>query len=385
MNTVEAVIHLALIIAMLVLLVGGLLAILMLWYLKGRDPHTGLVADILSIPPDDLSPGAVGTLLDEHADHHDVVATLLGLGRNGAVSITEAQEQGARASDYVITLLHPDRISSRVEHDLLRVIFGPDPQPLNEVRLSTVRPRFVDAEPRIRDALYVELVERGLFDRSPAATRRRWRRISWTGLIGSTGVGVLLTVLTDAFALLPMAAAIVVWGVMIRVSRHLPRKTDAGADAAAKWRAFKRYLESIEKHENLAEATALFDRYLAYAAAFRIDRGWVKAFAEAGARSPGWYRGAAEAGEIGDVLDTAALGVDVARAAQMIGHLGGFSGTIPDISAPGMPNMPDMPDVDLQGASDALGGSLQAASDGFSGLLNVAGSIFDAIDFDIDA
>jgi hypothetical protein len=385
MNTVEAIVHLVLIIAMLVLLVGGLLSILMLWYLKGRDPHTGLVADILPTPPDDLSPGAVGTLLDEHADHHDVVATLLGLGRNGAVSITEAHEKGARASDYIVTLLHPDRITARVERDMLPVLFGPDPQPMNEVRLSTVRPRFVDAEPRIRDALYAELVERNLFDRSPAATRRRWRRISWAGLIVSIAVGILLTVLTDVFALLPMVAAIIVWGVMIRVSRHLPRKTDTGAEAAAKWRAFKRYLESIEKHENLAEATALFDRYLAYAVAFRIDRGWVKAFADAGARSPRWYRGAAEVGDIGDVFDSAALGVDVARAAQMIGHFGGLSGNMPDISAPGMPNMPDMPDVDLQGASDALGGSLQAVSDGFSGLLNVAGSIFDAIDFDIDA
>ena len=385
MNTAEAILHLVLIVAMLALLVGGLLAILMLWYLKGRDPHTGLMADILPAPPDDLSPGAAGTLLDEHADHRDVVATLLGLGRNGAVSISEAHEKGARASDYVITLLHPTRITSRVERDLLPVLFGPDPQPLNEVRLSTVRPRFVDAEPRIRDALYAELVERGLFDRSPAATRRRWRRISWAGLIVSIAVGVVLTALTDAFALLPMVAAMLVWGVMIRVSRHLPRKTDTGAEAAAKWRAFKRYLESIEKHENLSEATALFDRYLAYAVAFRIDRGWVKAFADAGARSPRWYRGAGDTGTIGDVFDTAALGVDVARAAQMIGHIGGIGGKMPDIPSPGMPGMPDMPDVDLQGASEALGGSLQAVSDGFSGLLNIAGSIFDAIDFDIDA
>ena len=375
METTQAIIRLILIGAMLLLLTGGFVTILIVWYLRGRDPHVGLVADIIPEPPDDLSPGAVGTLVDEHADHHDVVATLIGLGRNGAVTIAEEQAPGARGRDYTVTLLHPDRITSRVERDLLRVLFGPDPQPLNEVRLSKVRAAFVAAEPKVRDDLYAELVEHRYFDRSAADTRRRWRAASWVGLVASIVAGLVLTVFVDPFALLPMAAAIVMWGAMVRMSRHMPRKTAAGAEAAAKWRAFKRYLESIQKHENLTEATQLFDRYLAYAVAFRINRGWVKAFADAGARSPGWFVGA-DAGDLGDL---AGRGLDVAHVAHIFGHLDGVPGNLPDVS------MPDMPNVDVQDVSDALGGSLQAVSDGLGGLLNIAGSIFDAIDFDIDA
>jgi hypothetical protein len=378
METADAIVRLILIGAMLLLLSGGLVAILMLWYLRGRDPHVGLIADIIPAPPDDLSPGAAGTLLDEHADHHDVVATLLGLGRHGAVSIVEESDEGARGRDYTITLLHPDRIGSNVERDLLRVLFGPAPQPLNEVRLSNVRASFVQAEPKIRDDLYAELVARQYFSSSPAATRNRWRRTAWAGMMLSILVGAILSIVVDPIALLTTIAAAIVWGVMIRVSRNMPRKTAAGAEAAAKWRAFKRYLESIDKHEKLDEATALFDRYLAYAVAFGIDRAWVRKFADAGARSPGWFRGA-DAGDVGELGDVAAMGFDVARVAHIFGHLDGGSVDMPDVSAP------DLPDVDLQGASDAVGGSLQAVSDGFGGLLNAAGSIFDAIDFDIDA
>ena len=40
-----------------------------------------------------------------------------------------------------------------------------------------------------------------------------------------------------------------------------------GAEAAAKWRAFKRYLEDIENRSNLAESQGIFEKYLPYATA----------------------------------------------------------------------------------------------------------------------
>ena len=69
--------------------IGGLFAVIGgvgvygLWYGRGRDPHTGLIADFLPKPPDDLPPGAAGTLLDETADQQDIVATLVDLGHRG--------------------------------------------------------------------------------------------------------------------------------------------------------------------------------------------------------------------------------------------------------------------------------------------------------------
>lgn len=380
MDSVEALIKLILIGGMILIFVGGLIAILMVWYVRGRDPQTGLVADILSEPPDDLPPGAAGTLIDEHADHHDVVATLVGLGRAGAVAITQDQSGGTRAADWTITVLHPERVTSRVERDLLSLIFDGRPEPLRERRLRDVRPRFVAAEERIRDDLYRELIEHGYFDTSPVETRKRWRRIALAGIALSVVLGILGMILLDPLALLPMVAAVIMWAVMVRMSRHMPRKTEKGAEAAAKWRAFRRYLQDIEKHRDLGASGEVFDRYLSYAIAFEIDKGWIRKFSEAGARKPAWLGTGGEVGDtMGDVVIIGGGMPDVSGAGELIGGLGRVAG---DVNPPDV-NLPDVGMPDVQGLSDMLGGSLQGASDGLMGLLDAAGSIFDAIDFDI--
>ena len=68
----QAVVHLLLLGLGLALVAVGGTSIYGLWYMRGRDPHTGVVASFLPAPPDDLPPGVVGTLLDEHADQADV-------------------------------------------------------------------------------------------------------------------------------------------------------------------------------------------------------------------------------------------------------------------------------------------------------------------------
>ncbi len=358
---------------MALILVGGLVSVLILWYARGRDPHAGPVASYLSEPPDGLPPGAAGTLLDEHAEHHDVVATMLGLARHGAVEIAEIQEEGHR--DFALILVAPDRVESRLERDLLVVIFGPDPQPLNEVRLSRIRPRFDAAVPQIKQDLYQEMVDRSYFERSPDRTRSRWRRLAWAGIAGSIIGGIILALITDGWALLPAAAGVVVWLVMLRMARRMPRKTRYGAEAAAKWRAFRTYLSDIRKYESLDEATDLFDKYLSYAVAFRLEGQWLRDFQQAGAPVPRWYH---SADDIFTLPHSGGAMWDAMTIGHYAGQLGGAGG---DLNLPGMPSG-GMPDIDMQGASDALSGGLQGASDGFADLLNSAGSIFDSIDLD---
>ena len=66
----------------------------------------------------------------------------------------------------------------------------------------------------------------------------------------------------------------------------MPRKTPAGAEAAAKWRAFRNYLDSIERYEKLDEAQGIFDRYLPYAIAFGLESSWVDKFSRVPTASP---------------------------------------------------------------------------------------------------
>lgn len=159
-----------------------------------------------------------------------------------------------------------------------------------------------------------------------------------------------------------------------------------GAERAAHWAAFKRYLESVAKRDDLAEARDLFDRYLSYAVAFEIEKDWIRSFARVGVERPSWFGGGSLGGEMSD---GGGVLIDTLNTGWLIGHLGGggFGGGGGDINLPdvGMPSggMPSMPDVDIQGMSDVFGGGLEGASSGLGGLLDAAGSAFDGFDFDL--
>lgn len=396
METSQAWLPLFFIVAMLIVGVGGFVAIVILWYTRGRDPAIGVVADIIPEPPDDLPPGAAGTLLDERVHHRDVVATLLGLGRHGAIQIVDrvvdASTPGRRQGhDYLLIAKDPGKVTSRLERRLLQILFGHIPEPGEEVQLRDVKHRFDGQEAEIREDLYREMVDRGYFKRSPSETRRRWRRLGWLGLVLSLVIGLFLTARVDSFAILTTIAAVIIWAVLLRMSTAMPKKTSHGAESAAKWRAFKRYLESIERHGALEEAQGIFDRYLSYAVAFGIDRDWIRKFAQVGASSPGWFQAVGGPGGPGGYGGPGDVLIDTWMTGQMLGHLGGGPGDafggdagVPTMGVPdiGMPDMPGMPDGGLQDAADIFGGGLQDVSEGLGGMLDEAGSVFDGIDFD---
>ncbi|MGC4191242.1 MAG: DUF2207 domain-containing protein [Thermomicrobiales bacterium] len=375
--------HLVFILLMLLVLVGGSVAILLLWWVRGRDPHVGPVASYLAEPPDDLSPGVVGTLVDEHADYHDILASLLGLGRHGAVRITHipVRKRGG-GNDYEIAMVDPSLIEGELDRTIVMAVFGSMPEPGATVRLGAIHDRFAKAERSIRRALYQDLVHRGFFLKSPEETRRRWKWVAWAGLAISVIGGGFLGFSLDPFAFFTMAAGIVVSLILLRVSRSMPRKTLDGAEAAAKWRAFRTYLKDIRSYEKVEEAQDLFERYLPYAVAFGLERGWVRTFAAAGAAAPSWFDTAPTGmdGAGSDVADMIFTAMQIGQAAGNRSDSSGGGIDLPNVDLPSV----GMPDLDPQVMADAVGGGLQGASDALGGLFDLAGSIFDSIDIDFN-
>ncbi len=193
MNASAALINLLLGELGLAILVGGAVGLLLLWYIRGRDKPHGLIADYLREPPSDLHPGLIGTLLDEHANSHDVVATLINLGHRGALEIATPSR---RQKDYRLTLVRRDLPFSKVEQLLIEVLFGKVARPFAQrVLLNDVRAQFVAAIPQFKVALYDEVVAAGFFLASPRATRLRYRR--W-------GAAILLRALKAALLPAPV-------------------------------------------------------------------------------------------------------------------------------------------------------------------------------------
>ncbi len=338
---------LGLFLGVFVAVVGSLL-VLLWWYTRGRDPKTELAAEYLSEPPSDLPPGVVGTLLDERADVQDVLATVIDLARRGCVTMEEMGGTGS-ASDYVFRRV-PDADLTRLrsyEKTVLDIVI-----PAAEQRLSSLKYKLYNRLSPIKKELYQETVKEKLFPRSPDEVRTRWVIGGTLLLFAAFGLGLcafLFLIDLSLFLAAPFCALGVVGVIVIAVASAMPRKTRLGAEEAAKWRAFKFYMQNLEKYTNVQEASAQFDRYLPYAIAFGIDRSWIRKFRPVQTMPiPIWYfpRGYYRGGPYHD----------------------GGRPSAGEFSAPS-----------VQGMSDGLAGSFQHMSDGLSNMLNSASSTFTSV------
>ena len=270
-------------------LLGGPAALYLLWYRLGRDKPVEMVADYLPEPPDDLPPGVVGTLLDEQADMQDIIATLVDLAQRKVISITEEQTGSLLTSrDFIYRYENQDLPVSSFEEKLLVSVFGHR----SEVRLSGLRDKFHSKLPALKKDLYREATELGFFARSPEAVRNQYGCIGVgiLALAALVGVGLLTLFgnLTGAAALPGVGLAVTAIGSLI-LARFMPRKTDKGAEMAARWQAFKRYLRDIDRYSDLDEQKELWDRWLPFAIAFGVDSRYIRKFEAVDAPAPGWY------------------------------------------------------------------------------------------------
>jgi len=273
---------------------GGPAAVIALYYARGRDPNVGLVAEYLTEPPPDLSPGLAGTLVDETADVRDIVATLVDLARRGVLKISEYARPTMggllTTSDWQI---EPGerfgQVALRPYEQALVAALG-----IAQGRhsLSEFRNRFYTEIPKIQNALYEALVEAGYYTRSPDQTRKRYRALANLVIFIAAVLFVIavsvLSDLTEYSICLP--AALLMTGLLLYVvARAMPLRTRKGAEMRMRAEAFKRYLQNIEKYTKLQEAKGLFDKYLPYAIAFGLDHSWLRKFTTVDAPPPPWY------------------------------------------------------------------------------------------------
>ncbi len=274
----------------LLLMIGGPAALYALWYRFGRDKPVDMVADYLPEPPDTLQPGLAGTLLDEQADMQDVLATLVDLARRKAISITEDKQEGFLrfGTEFIYRRERDDVPMAPYEERLISAIFGSE----REVKLSDLKDKFYTHLPKIKNMMYENVVDDGLFPRDPSQTRGIYQTLGVMGLFGSVAVSMALGFafgeLTGAAVLPGVGLGVTAIGLIV-LARHMPRKTDKGAEVAARWQAFKTYLKDIDKYADMEGQKAIWDRWLPYAIAFGIDKQYISKFEAVNAPAPGWY------------------------------------------------------------------------------------------------
>ena len=154
-----------------------------LWWTRGRDPQRQAIS-VQYEPPDKLTPGECGTLVDNEAAMRDITATLVDLAVKGYLTIEQKEESHllglTHSNDYIFHMKKPpaEWASARShEQELLSALF--DDGASADVALSDLQNHFYTHLPAIRDRIFSALMSDGYYLHRPDTVKQ--------GYIGEIG------------------------------------------------------------------------------------------------------------------------------------------------------------------------------------------------------
>ena len=280
------------------------------WWRVSREPQMGPIV-VQYEPPLGLGPGEVGTLIDNKPDSRDLIAGLVDTAVKGVIRIREVKTGGRLAwATYAFELLESEsrweaKGVNRSGQRILRGIFGSGTEEtagpngsLATVLSAELEDKFYTHLPDIRDAMFDDLVERGLYSERPD---KKYARYLIYGIISSLGVAaisaVALLISPEPFCGLFAVGAIVMGSLTALVfaifAAIMPSRTVAGVRTRSAIRGFREFLSKVETQHlaSISLTPELFERYLPYAIALGVERRWACSFANICTVPPQWYAG----------------------------------------------------------------------------------------------
>ncbi|HKV49482.1 MAG TPA: DUF2207 domain-containing protein [Candidatus Acidoferrales bacterium] len=307
------------------------------WWTRGRDPRRNPIA-VQYDPPDKLTPGECGTLVDNSVDMRDITATLVDLAVKGYITIEQRQQDGMlhlrHHNDYIFHLKKPASEWNGLrthEAGMLAGMFlsgssgfpsfGPgqargaaairgiisavqsgaftETQAANamqadmSVSLSDMQNHFYVHLPSIRTSIMNALVTDGYYTHSPDSVRQGY--IFAGAIIGFLIVAGsnFLSGATQSSKVAWIIAGIAVGAIICAFGWFMPAHTEAGERTLEKVLGFEDFLGRVEgdKIERMVKTPELFEKYLPYAMALRVDKKWVQQFSGIAMQPPQWFQG----------------------------------------------------------------------------------------------
>lgn len=272
------------------------LGMYLLWNRVGRDPEARPLA-VRYDPPKDLTPAEAGTLLDERVDMRDITATVVDLAVHGHLRIEETEERHLfgliKTQDYVFHRTDPPAGARPLERHERYVLDGLFEHGVRRVTLSDLENEFYTHLPKIKNAAYDRLIERGLYRSRPDRVRAWWTAGAVMLCVPAAIIG---SVIGDKLGMPPlpfMAAAVASAIIVVFFGYHMPARTVAGARTYEGTRGFEEFLNRVEsdRFARVVKTPEMFERFLPYAMAFGVEAKWARAFEDIYREPPTWYVG----------------------------------------------------------------------------------------------
>jgi uncharacterized membrane protein len=254
--------------------------------LHGVDPDIPAATVVRYEPPEGLSAGAIGTLVDEKVDMIDITATIVDLAVRGYLTIeTEVEEKffGLKKTETTSFTRDPNQgIADLLEHERLVLdgLFAADPA---HVTTEDLKEAFYKEIPGISGALYDRLVERKLVAGNPQTVRRQTVGLGILAGVATAGVGFLAGLMQGAIfpnaAVLPVIAGVLTIVLFSSFAPAMPRRTRAGVRAASWAKGFEEFADRVESDRMERDAARdIFEKLLPYAMALGVATRWARKF-----------------------------------------------------------------------------------------------------------
>lgn len=282
----------------IILPVIAFFAMFRLWWTKGRDPRLRPIAAQYE-PPDNLTPGEVGTLIDNSVDMRDITASIVDLAVRGFLVIEEQQKAHllglTHTKEYVFHLKKPKAEWSTLkahEQQLLDGIFT-NGNTGDAVSLSDLHNRFYTSIVPIKNAIFGSLIGKGYYTRRPDSVRA-----SYIGFGVVTGL-LLVWVgswIANHLGMTPLAfivAGVLTGAIICGFGFFMSARTQTGARALEGVLGFEDFLDHVEsdRFNRMIKTPAMFERFLPFAMALGVEKNWSKAFQGIYTEPPAWYQG----------------------------------------------------------------------------------------------
>ena len=276
---------------------GVFAAMFWLWYTRGRDPRLRPIA-VQYAPPEGLTPGEVGALVDESAAMRDITATIVDLAVRGYILIEEKEKEHLMGlwsnKEYVFHLrkkLPEWKDLKAHERELLEGMFGGGLQ--ESVELSALQNQFYKSIPGIRDCIFESLLAHRYFLHRPDKVRQIYLGAGAVIAFLSIWGGAFLSRASGIAPLTMIVAGAASGAIICAFGWFMPARTSDGARALEGVLGFEDFLQHVEadRLERVVKTPQMFEKFLPFAMALGVEKKWVTAFQDIYREPPDWYRG----------------------------------------------------------------------------------------------
>jgi len=278
--------------------VAAFVAMFYLWWTRGRDPRLRPITAQYE-PPNQLTPGEVGTLVDNSADMRDITASIVDLAVRGYIAIEEHQK------DRMLGLMHDKDYNFIVQRDrgswatlkphertLLEGLFTAGTVG-DSVSMSSLENHFYTNLPGIKSNIFSSLVADGYYTTRPDSVRSAY--IAAGVILGFLIVfgGLKIASSQGTAPLAFIIAGLLTGAIICAFGWFMPAHTEQGARALEGVLGFEDFLVHVEseRFNRMIKTPEMFEKFLPFAMALGVEKNWSRAFQGILTQPPQWYRG----------------------------------------------------------------------------------------------